>query len=352
MRPKKIQSLQSLQRLKNFVPFVVGNNPPPPPFKKNSCESASLRSSKNAPNMPAPQHLLQKARARRSPLPDADTDILRLLDGSGDGAPGLFLDTFAGRLLLSTRSPSLPPAWREALAATGQAAHWKRLDQNQKDSPAPLCGPPQDEPFTARESGLRFEISFRSGYSQGIFPDQRLNRALVRRLARETPAAPVLNTFAYTGAFSVAAAAGGAETTTLDLSRPYLHWAKRNLRLNHLDPAAHHFCKGDAFHWLRRFAQQGRRFQGIILDPPTFSRDDKGKVFRAAKHYHRLAALAAAALAPGGWLLCCANDRRLTPRQFRALATRDLPRPHRAQPRPMPPEYTAPPYLNTLLIRF
>jgi hypothetical protein len=103
----------------------------------------------------------------------------------------------------------------------------------------------------------------------------------------------------------------GAETTTLDLSQPYLDWAKRNFTHNSLDPAAHHFCKGDTFHWLRRFAKQGRTFDGIVLDPPTFSRDEKGRVFRVEKDFGELAALASDILEPDGWLLCSTNCRNL-----------------------------------------
>ena len=76
----------------------------------------------------------------------------------------------------------------------------------------------------------------------------------------------VLNTFAYTGAFSVYAALGGAQTTTLDLAQPCLEWARENFRLNGMDPAGQYFCKGDVLHWLERFARQGRTFHGIILD--------------------------------------------------------------------------------------
>ena len=94
------------------------------------------------------------------------------------------------------------------------------------------------------------------------------------------PGDSILNTFAYTGAFSVSAALAGALTTTLDLSQPYLDWARENFRLNNLDPEAQHFCKGDTFHWLRRFAKQGRTFNGIILDPPKFGRGPKNETWR------------------------------------------------------------------------
>ena len=124
-----------------------------------------------------------------------------------------------------------------------------------------------------------------AGYSQGLFLDQRGNRRRVRE--RVCAGERVLNCFSYTCGFSVAAAMGGAITTSLDLPGPYLDWGKRNFTHNGMDPSDHYFCKGDAMHWLQRFAKQGRRFQGVILDPPTFSRSADG-VFRAGKDYARL----------------------------------------------------------------
>lgn len=290
--------------------------------------------------------LLNAAVARRSSRLTAETNALRLIDGAGDGLAGLFLETFDRRLLVSTTTPHVPPALSEWLRDQGVSAYWKRLDQHEKESPTHLSGPEVTEPFLIRENGIHYEISFQSGYSQGIFLDQRNNREEVRK--RMKPGLKLLNTFAYTGAFSVAAAIAGAETTTLDLSQSYLDWAKRNLAHNGIDPASHHFCKGDTFHWLRRFAKQGRRFDGIVLDPPTFSRDEKGKVFRVENDYGELASLAAALLAPGAWLLCCTNFRGMNHGQFERAIHAALPRPLRAHHAAMPADFTDLPYLKSL----
>jgi len=284
---------------------------------------------------------------RRDGIRAGDSDALRLIDGAGDGLPGVVLEEFAGRWLLSTADARPLPGWlAQWLVASGMPCHHKRLDTHQKESPRWLCGPVADGEFTIRERGVVYEASFSSGYSQGIFLDQRDNRTEVR--ARVAAGARVLNTFAYTGAFSVCAALGGAETTTLDLSQPYLDWARRNFALNGLDADAHHFCKGDTFHWLRRFAKQGRRFDGVVLDPPTFSRDDIGRVFRVERDFGDLAALAAKVLAPGGWLLCCTNFRRMTPGEFERLLTGQLSGRFKATHRGMPEDFTDEPYLKTV----
>jgi 23S rRNA (cytosine1962-C5)-methyltransferase len=290
--------------------------------------------------------LFAAAIRKRHPLPNETTDALRLIDGIGDGLPGVFLETFADRWLVSTLTSTLRPDARQWLAQQPRPVYWKRLDQHQKDSPSHLSGSRIESPFLAKESELNFEISFHAGYSQGIFLDQRDNRAEVRR--RMGPGLRLLNTFAYTGAFSVFGAAAGAETTTLDLSQPYLDWAKRNFTHNGLDPSAHHFCKGDTFHWLRRFAKQGRKFDGIILDPPTFSRDEKGKVFRVENDFGELAALAASVLSPDGWILCSTNFKKLPPREFQRQLLGALPGRMRARHAPMPSDFTGEPYLKSV----
>jgi 23S rRNA (cytosine1962-C5)-methyltransferase len=293
--------------------------------------------------------LLQNAVAKRAHLLTPETNAVRLIDGGGDGLPGVILETFADRWLVSTLGNHLAPAIRTWLREQGVSCYWKRLDQHQKESPTHLSGPETTEPFLIRENGMAAEISFQSGYSQGIFLDQRDNRAAVRQLM--APGLRLLNTFAYTGAFSVAAALAGAETTTLDLSQPYLDWAKRNLAHNQLDPAAHHFCKGDTFHWLRRFAKQGRQFDGIILDPPTFSRDEKGKVFRVEENFGELAALALDLLAPGGWVLCSTNCRNLGLNEFQKQLRDAARRPLSTRHSPMPADFTDEAYLKSIWLK-
>ena len=293
--------------------------------------------------------LFQNALAKRTALLDSQTNAVRLIDGSGDGLPGLILETYANRWLVSTTGDHLPSAVREWIRDQGVSCYWKRLDQHQKESPQHLAGPVVAEPFLILENGIASEISFQSGYSQGIFLDQRDNRAEVRRLM--APGLRLLNTFAYTGAFSVAAALAGAETTTLDLSQPYLDWAKRNFTHNSLDPAAHHFCKGDTFHWLRRFAKQGRTFDGIVLDPPTFSRDEKGKVFRVEENFGELAALAADLLTPDGWLLCSTNCRNLGLNDFQKQLRNAIHRPLSPRHSDMPPDFTDEPYLKSVWLK-
>ena len=307
--------------------------------------------------MPSPPEDFLRALRRRDPLrADGQTDALRLLDGAGDGAAfdGLYLDDFAGRWLVGTSRPGqTPPAWLRDLPGFGpgpdapRAIYWKRLDSRSEHQqpPAHWAGEPEAV-FTVRENGLAYHIDLGGGYSQGLFLDQRDNRAELRR--RVEPGEVVLNGFAYTCAFSVAAAAAGARTVSVDLSRRSLEWGRENFRLNGLDAdgaSPHQFLADDVFDFLRRCGRQGRRFRGVVLDPPTFSRNRKGRVFRVGEDFGELVRLAAPLLEPGGWLLCSTNARGLTADGFRRMIARALPpgdsraRWHLETP-PLPPDFT------------
>lgn len=291
---------------------------------------------------------LNKAFRKRSNLIDESTNSIRLFDGLGDGFGGVSIDCYGDVLVVATQEEFIPKELLSQLEGVNKPVYWKKLSQSQKESPKHLFGEEVPVTFSARESGVSYEISMESGYSQGIFLDQRENRKRVRE--RVSKDENVLNTFAYTGAFSVCAALSGAVTTTLDLSQPYLDWGKRNFTQNGLDPNSHFWCKGDTFHWLERFAKKDRTFDGIILDPPTFSRDAKGKVFRVEKDYTRLVELAMRCLKPGGWLLASTNCRKLSDLDFLDRVKEGSGKSAKAELLSMPEEYTDISYLKSIWI--
>lgn len=287
------------------------------------------------------------ARRRGMDLPGSGTDVYRAADGAGDGLPGIFIDTCDGRWLVQTQDVPWP-AWLEQtqVGAGWRSLWWKRLDQQVKEPPRHMAGDAATV-CNVRELGLTYELDFRAGYSQGLFIDQRVQKARVQEITESGQR--VLNLFAYTCAFSVIAAARGAVTTSVDLSRPYLEWGKRHFTLNSLDPAGHFFCKGDSADWLRRFAAKGRTWHGIVLDPPTFSRNDAGGVFRVEKDFPALTAACLRVLEPGGWLICSTNHRALPDKQFLSLIRRGAEladRRVRCEPGAMPPDFTGEPYLK------
>jgi 23S rRNA (cytosine1962-C5)-methyltransferase len=166
------------------------------------------------------------------------------------------------------------------------------------------------------EHGRRFLVDVLAGQKTGFFLDQRENRDRVGALARGRD---VLNTFAYTGGFSVAAALGGAKrVTTLDLAGPAVDVARRNFVLNGLDPAAHEFVVRDAFDALAELAEAPPRHDLIVLDPPSFAPSRKA-VPRALKAYEKLNELALRALPAGGWLATASCSSHVRETDFLAI---------------------------------
>lgn len=155
-----------------------------------------------------------------------------------------------------------------------------------------------------REAGVRYGLDFAIGYSAGLFIDQRANRARVRELKPKR----LLNTFAYTCSFSVVAALVGAETVSVDLSRRSLTRGEENFQRNQLDPrSGHRFIADDVLAVLPRLARRGEKFDVIVVDPPTFSRNQLGEAFQVQKDFDRLVLLALEVAAPGAKILLSVN---------------------------------------------
>jgi 23S rRNA (cytosine1962-C5)-methyltransferase len=200
--------------------------------------------------------------------------------------------------------------------------------------PTPWLGEAVEPEFPVLENGIRFLVRPYDGYSLGLFLEHRENRQRVRALAAGRN---VLNAFAYTCAFSVAAAVGGATATvSVDVSRKHLEWGKRNFAANALEPGSHLFICSDIFDYYRRAKRQGRVFDLIILDPPTFARTKRPKqVFVLADDLERLVSGAVELLSPGGHLLLATNHRETSRRRLeRAVALAAGTRPSEIVDRP------------------
>lgn len=298
---------------------------------------------------------LQAALVRRlSLLADANTDAYRLLTGNVEDVPGLVAEKFGDVVILQIleERPGLAKSltqiarwYRETLGT--QAVYVKRfVKQRSEADPAvlaelhdamPLLGRRVPEEIEIRERGLRFAIRPYDGFSVGLFLDHRDNRQHVRAQAAGKR---VLNLFAYTCGFSVAAASGGAqETVSVDVSPKHLDWGRTNFELNTIDPANHPFIRSDALDYLKRAQRQGRQFDMIILDPPTFAHARTSKRgFSITRDLSELIAGAVALLTPGGTIMVATNNRRLSvqdlrdrikagtgQRRYRIRATPDLP---------------------------
>ncbi len=304
----------------------------------------------------------------------AETDACRLRHGAADGLPGVYVDRLGEFDLVQTDTEAGLGNWPASESAMPRGTYLKRLSRHvrsksvEETSPQLVRGEPAPERFVIRENAVRYELSFTEGYSYGLFLDQRDNRRrlLTGHVAAEFPLFPdgaagreVLNCFAYTCAFSVCAALGGARTTSLDLSRKYLDWGRRNFALNGLDPAAHDFIFGDVFDWLLRLGKKGRQFDAVLLDPPTFSRSKERGDFRAEADYGQLVATALPLVRPGGILFASTNAARLAPEVFGEQIRQAVVSAHRRVVQehyvPQPPDFPVsreePAYLKTLWLR-
>ena len=162
---------------------------------------------------------------------------------------------------------------------------------------------------TVLEGGLRFLVNFDDYLDTGLFLDHRITRARLREAAAGRR---FLNLFAYTGTATVYAAAGGAATTTsVDLSRTYLDWARRNLALNGVGSEAHEFIQADCLEWLRDDGRRPERYDLIFLDPPTFSNSKRMQgVLDIERDHPALIEACMDLLAPGGLLVFSTNAQR------------------------------------------
>jgi 23S rRNA (guanine2445-N2)-methyltransferase / 23S rRNA (guanine2069-N7)-methyltransferase len=165
----------------------------------------------------------------------------------------------------------------------------------------------QQQFHIVHEGGLRFEVNFQDYLDTGLFLDHRPTRQRVRELAQGKR---FLNLFAYTGSATVYAVAGGASAaTTVDMSRTYLDWAKRNLALNDLGGPQHGFEQGDCLTWLAQY--QGRSFDLIFIDPPTHSRSKRlTQDFDVQQDHVQLLQLARKHLTPQGIIVFSNNFTR------------------------------------------
>ena len=175
--------------------------------------------------------------------------------------------------------------------------------------------------FTVRERGLRFEVNLGRYLDTGLFPDHRETR---RWVGEHAAGKTFLNLFAYTGSFTVYAVAGHARrTVTVDMSRTYQDWSRRNLVHNRLDDRArHHFVQTDVLRFIDRMAAEDARFDLVVLDPPSFSNSKRMQtMFDVQRDHSDLLRKTLGLLAPGGTLVFSNNRQgfRLDP-VIRSLA--------------------------------
>lgn len=251
-----------------------------------------------------------------------ESDAYRLVNGEGDGLPGLTIDRYGDYLMIQLYSA----AWRPHLKLVTQilqdllsplGIYEKQRPQKTRELEAAgeskiygrlLAGSAAPQRLEVRENGLNFLVSLEQGLNSGLFLDQRRNRAdLMKRVEGKR----VLNLFSYTGAFSVAAAASGAAlVTSVDASPGYTEWARANFGLNRINPKRHEFIVGDCLTVLGELQKGKKLYDLILMDPSSFSTTARNR-FTTRGGTSDLVAAALPLLNDGGLLIASSNHQKV-----------------------------------------
>jgi 23S rRNA (cytosine1962-C5)-methyltransferase len=237
------------------------------------------------------------------------TNAIRLVHAESDGLPGLIVDRYGDVLVVQYLSAGVE-AWQGQIAdilldLTGSSAVFERSDaevralEGLEERVGLIAGAPFRDPVMIEEHGLNYRVPVQFGHKTGFYLDQRRNRLAIRPFARGKE---VLDCFSYSGGFSLNALAGGAEAVTaVDESASALQLLEENLEENSFDRERVTTIQADVFKQLRKFRDQGRDFDLIVLDPPKFA-PTRSQAQKAARGYKDINLLAFKLLRPGGVL--------------------------------------------------
>jgi 23S rRNA (cytosine1962-C5)-methyltransferase len=250
------------------------------------------------------------------------TTAYRLVNAEGDGLPGLTVDRYGEHLLVQLYSIGWRPHLKAVILALQEllqpaGIYEKSRPQNTRELEAVcetkqygrlLAGSPAPLLLEVRENGLNFLVSMERGLHTGLFLDQRNNR---RDLMTRARGKRVLNLFAYTAAFSVAAAAAGASrVASVDISPSSTEWGRSNFGANRLNTKRHDFIVGDCLDVMHELARQGKQYDIIVMDPPSFSTTARGR-FTTRGGTSELVAAALTLLPAGGVLIASSNHQKV-----------------------------------------
>ncbi|MBN8493596.1 MAG: class I SAM-dependent methyltransferase [Burkholderiales bacterium] len=270
---------------------------------------------------------VQRAVALRQRLA-VDSDAVRLVHGEADGLPGLVVDRY-GDTLVTQVGFAGTERWKAAiadalLAATGANRLYERSDLGVRK----LEGLPEQQGWLRgdgptqlqiREHAWALQVDIAQGHKTGTYLDQRDNRQHFAQAVRHYGCAEVLNCYSYTGGFTLAALAGGAQqVTSVDSSGPALAAACRHVALNGFDAARHTTVDADVNAYLREGLAQGRRFDAIVLDPPKFAHT-VAQAERASRAYKDINRLGLKLLRPGGLLFTFSCSGGIGPELFHKI---------------------------------
>ncbi|PSL47064.1 SAM-dependent methyltransferase [Salsuginibacillus halophilus] len=265
---------------------------------------------------------------RRSLHQSQETTAYRIFNGEGDGVGGLAIDYYHGYALIHWYSAGIFAFQTEVLQALAALPGVQGVYEKKRFETGAIVEEEEDfvqgerapEPLIVHENGINYAVDLDDGPMTGIFLDQRH----VRRKIRDEYARgrTVLNTFSYTGAFSVSAALGGAvHTTSVDLANRSYAKTVEQFSINGLDYEAHDIVVQDVFQYFKRAKKQDKAFDLVVVDPPSFARSKK-KTFSVKKDYQALLEEVIAVTANDGIVVASTNANVVAMKKFRSFVDR------------------------------
>ncbi len=260
---------------------------------------------------------------------DTSTTAFRVFNGEGDGLGGLTIDYFDGYYLITWYSIGIYELKEDILEALKQSVEYKGIYQKKRfdskgkyldDADDFICGEKAPEPLIVKENGANFAIYLDDGAMVGVFLDQREVRRTIRD--KYAKGKTVLNTFSYTGAFSVFAALGGsAKTTSVDLAKRSLPKTQEQFSVNNIDVGSQDIIVEDVFNYFKYALRKQLSFDVVVLDPPSFARSKK-HTFSASKDYVKLLKEAIQITNRGGVIVASTNSANFSMMTFRDFIKR------------------------------
>ncbi len=271
---------------------------------------------------------------RKDYYSDESTTAFRVFNGEGDGIGGLTIDYFDGFYLLTWYSLGIYKFKSSILEALKNSVEYKGIYQKKRfdskgqylgDENDFICGDEAQAPILVKENGINFAIYLDDGAMVGLFLDQRDVRKTIRD--KYAKGKSILNTFSYTGAFSVAAALGGStKTTSVDLAKRSLKKTSQQFAINNIDSDYQDILVEDVFNYFKYALKKKLLFDLVVLDPPSFARSKK-RTFSASKDYVNLLKEAIQITKKGGIIVAstnAANFSMMTFSDFIAKAFKEL----------------------------
>ncbi|RXZ00542.1 RlmI/RlmK family 23S rRNA methyltransferase [Fictibacillus sp. S7] len=256
---------------------------------------------------------------------DPSTTAFRVFNGEGDGIGGLTIDYFDGFYVINWYSDGIYQFKEEVLQSLKKVDDYKGVYEKKRfaekgsyiEDDDFVAGERAQFPLIVQENGIHFATYLNESAMVGVFLDQRDVRKVIRD--KYANGKKVLNTFSYTGAFSVAAALGGAEkTTSVDLANRSRSKTQEQFSINGLDYDAHDIIVEDVFHYFKYAVRKKLLFDLVILDPPSFARSKK-HTFSAGKDYPALLEQAIAITEKNGVIVASSNCSTFDMKKFKGF---------------------------------